>query len=830
MDGDTGVKDADIRAENESLKLEIERLHRELAQTSHEKIQSAQYGLVLLDEKQALQQRCDDLEAIYDTTKHELDILKEALAKVQTSQKVSTTTGIEQEESLLQETATKEASLTSSLQELEKELKQVRQELSRVLAEKERLQNENFEISKHGDVSDWERKNLRSELKDMKLREQRLLTDNNELEEENISLQKQVSSLRSSQVEFEGAKHEVRHLKEEVESLNAQLEELGSLRRIGEQQLEEALEALQSEREQKYALRRELDQRLTAESPVFHLDGLSFAGFRLGNSNQDESNRGEDEDGESGAPVLKQIEADFINQPMPEKVEGSTTCRPSTVGDLFSELHLTEIRKLEKQLEQLESEKGHLSGCLENAQLELEKFRAEPGSDQRLAVARLLGPIRALIALHGEDVSAECNENDMNDVTKLKKLLEKHEQRYRKAIQQIAVLQAELDGLGDAGSGGDSDSVLSSKLRDEIANLKNKVQDYEQLIAEIKDDLSIVSNATDATQTRLGSTQEELLAVSDDLAQLYHHVCTVNGETPSRVVLDHAKGSRIEDGETMGEDRLFLPAASTEDVPSVEKTPATDGLPIERLRTELFRTALLRENLIDPSQCATLGETLRDQVRHLRVAVETTMEMGRNRVPTIGDGTGSIEEEELQEQVIKLKSLLSTKREQIATLRAVLKANKRTAEVALTNLKSKYETEKAVVSETLSKQRHELKSLKEDAATFASLRAMFAARCEEYVAQLDDLQRQLAAAEDERKTLNSLLRMAIHQKLALTQRLEDMEMDRERSHLRRHTGGTPRRGPVQQGASTNQQQQQRGSPHHTSLPFFGYGSHQRRDY
>lgn len=818
MDGDAGAKDADVRAENESLKLEIERLHRELAQTSHEKIQSAQYGLVLLDEKQALQQRCDDLEAICDTTKHELDIVKEALAKVQTSQKVTTTTGIEQEESLLQETATKEASLTSSLQELEKELKQVRQELSRVLAERERLQNENFEISKHGDVSDWERKNLRSELKDMKLREQRLLTDNNELEEENISLQKQVSSLRSSQVEFEGAKHEVRHLKEEVESLNAQLEELGSLRRIGEQQLEEALEALQSEREQKYALRRELDQRLTAESPVFHLDGLSFAGFRLGNSNQDESNRGEDEDGESGAPVLKQIEADFINQPMAEKVEGSTTCRPSTVGDLLSELNLTEIRKLEKQVEQLESEKGHLSGCLEDAQLELEKFRAEPGSDQRLAVARLLGPIRALIALHGDDVGAECNENDTNDATKLKKLLEKHEQRYRKAIQQIATLQAELDGLGDSGAGGDSDSVLSSKLRDEIANLKNKVHDYEQLISDIKDDLNIVSNATDMTQTRLGSTQEELLAVSDDLAQLYHHVCTVNGETPSRVVLDHAKGSRIEDGETM---------ASTEDVPSTEKTPATDGLPIERLRTELFRAALLRENLLDPSQCVTLGETLRDQVRHLRVAVETTMEMGRNRVPTIGDGAGSIEEEELQEQVIKLKSLLSTKREQIATLRAVLKANKRTAEVALTNLKSKYETEKAVVSETLSKQRHELKSLKEDAATFASLRAMFAARCEEYVAQLDDLQRQLAAVEDERKTLNSLLRMAIHQKLALTQRLEDMEMDRERSHLRRHTG-TPRRGPAQQGASTNQQQQ-RGSPHHTSLPFFGYGSHQRRD-
>lgn len=49
-------------------------------------------------------------------------------------------------------------------------------------------------------------------------------------------------------------------------------------------------------------------------------------------------------------------------------------------------------------------------------------------------------------------------------------------------------------------------------------------------------------------------------------------------------------------------------------------------------------------------------------------------------LPTPGGLTES-EVQELQEQVIKLKSLLSTKREQIATLRTVLKANKQTAEV-----------------------------------------------------------------------------------------------------------------------------------------------------
>lgn len=51
-----------------------------------------------------------------------------------------------------------------------------------------------------------------------------------------------------------------------------------------------------------------------------------------------------------------------------------------------------------------------------------------------------------------------------------------------------------------------------------------------------------------------------------------------------------------------------------------------------------------------------------------------------------------------------------------------------TAELALSNLKTKYETEKSMVSETMVKLRNELKALKEDAATFSSLRVMFASR------------------------------------------------------------------------------------------------------
>lgn len=62
-------------------------------------------------------------------------------------------------------------------------------------------------------------------------------------------------------------------------------------------------------------------------------------------------------------------------------------------------------------------------------------------------------------------------------------------------------------------------------------------------------------------------------------------------------------------------------------------------------------------------------------------------------------------------------------------------------------------------------------------------------RCDQYVTQLDTMQKQLAAAEDEKKTLNSLLRMAIQQKLALTQRLEDLETP----HNSLSNSGSPRR-------------------------------------
>ena len=71
---------------------------------------------------------------------------------------------------------------------------------------------------------------------------------------------------------------------------------------------------------------------------------------------------------------------------------------------------------------------------------------------------------------------------------------------------------------------------------------------------------------------------------------------------------------------------------------------------------------------------------------------------------------------------------------------------------------------------------------------------MYSGRCEDLKTEADKLRLQLAAAEEEKKTLNQLLRLAVQQKLVLTQRLEDIEVDREIKNVRRTANANSARG------------------------------------
>ncbi|XP_035435756.1 protein bicaudal D isoform X2 [Spodoptera frugiperda] len=701
------------------LKAEIERLGRELDQASSEKIQSAQLGLVLLEEKSSLQQRCDELESLYENTKHELEITQEALMKLDTTQKVTTRSGIEQENALLNESAAMESSLTLQILELESESKQLRHELDRVVSERDRLLAESSELGQDKATRESERAALRAELREARQREQRLLVDIGDLEDENISLQKQVSALRSSQVEFEGLKHEVRQLREEAENARAMAEETAALRRIAERQLAEALEALQAEREAKFAAKKELDAHLSREA-AYNITNLAY------------SIRGMPEDGteDEGEPG------------------GSSSAElASAMGDhhadLFSEVHLHEISRLEKQLEQAHNENSQLQTSMRAAQVTAESESAAAAL-LRAGLTRAASRVSALHALHSDCAPIEDEKVDSGGVSaRAAKWLT----WWRVSGGELSGLAALLAELAAGAPGSDSAAALQ---RAQLAQLADRVAEAEVRCAALQADADLLRTLAGGAGRALSTAGPALLSAAETLAQIYHHVCAVNGTQPERVLLEHAGQGDAGAGEGRGAEAEALALAAGE----LEGLRAAAGV-------------------------ARSADTLLDQLTHLRTALDTALDSRNRHQPVMDSEERGAEVVELQEQVIKLKSLLSTKREQIATLRTVLKSNKNTAEVALANLKSKYETEKIIVTETMLKLRNELRLLKEDAATFSSLRAMFAARCEEYVTQVDELTQALAGAEDEKKTLNQLLRLAVQQKLALTQRLEELEVDRE---------------------------------------------------
>ncbi|KAM9753092.1 protein bicaudal D homolog 1 isoform 2-T2 [Menidia menidia] len=826
---------ARVESGADQYRAEVERLTLELAEANREKIRAAECGLAVLEENQALKHKYAELETDQETLRKELEQLQEAFGQAYSNQRKVAEDGESNEETLLRESASKEAYYVGRLLELQTEVTLSRSVASNAQAENERLTALVQDLRESNEILEQQRGRMREEIKECKFRETRLLQDYTELEEENITLQKLVSTLKQSQVEYEGLKHEIKVLEEETVLLNSQLEDALRLKEISEGQLEEALDALKSEREHKNNLRKELAHHISLSDSVYgagaHLaltvtgvEGLKFpedmAAAAVGavgagaapvaNGNPEDSNRCNGHHHHAG-PGLAKINGDYRAN---RKGEG-------LVPDLFSELSLSEMQKLKQQLLQVECEKAALLMNLQESQTQLQHAQGAL-SEQSERVRRLTERVNAVQHLNGDkelddpresekaDGSPSADERPDPDIHGFQVL----ECKYKVAVTEVIDLKAELKALKEKFNqavegqvdGHNDDRVQA--LSEQISHLERGFRDSRERAAGLEAELRAAALTATESQGMLNAAQDELVTFSEELAQLYHHVCLCNNETPNRVMLDYYRQGRgrlkgPEDPRALLSPRLArrLAAAAAacppdppgEATPSPADSPSHHGSPGRNHPGSPGVSVSpcpspgppdaggdLRK---EPMNIYNLNAIIRDQIKHLQRAVDRSLQLSRQRAaarelaPMLDK-----DKESCMEELLKLKSLLSTKREQIATLRLVLKANKQTAENALANLKSKYENEKAMVRETMMKLRNELKALKEDAATFSSLRAWFATRCDEYVIQLDEMQRQLAAAEDEKKTLNSLLRMAIQQKLALTQRLEDLEFDHEQTH------------------------------------------------
>ena len=226
--------------------------------------------------------------------------------------------------------------------------------------------------------------------------------------------------------------------------------------------------------------------------------------------------------------------------------------------------------------------------------------------------------------------------------------------------------------------------------------MTKQLLESEQKVAMLHSELASTSELAGGNRAAMAALQSQLSPLVDDVTTLAQHLCMaaglpVQGQALRNHGTDSGPSSLASDMPSLGSESSALMAM------------AAPGVNADSLVTQPTATLLL--------------QSLQEQVRILRRAAEAMVKPSANngaggKVEGSGEDASEADLAEHQEQIVKLKALLSTKREQIATLRTVVKANKQTAEVALANLKSKYETEKLIVSETMNKLRLELRILK----------------------------------------------------------------------------------------------------------------------
>ncbi|TNN08677.1 Protein bicaudal D isoform 2 [Schistosoma japonicum] len=790
--------------DGKSLEEENRQLKSALKVSMQEKYEAAEYGLTLLETNQQLKNQLDELSGKCEELDRELKITRKSLEEQNLMQRRLSIAGFQEEDDLVSESANRERVLRNQVHDLEVELKEVRLKYERQMAENDALHKRNVEQQSAHEDLEKQFRNLKSDIRDAKAKEVQILNEYDDLEAENLELQKTILSLKTSQVEFESVRHELKRLQEENDVIHVQLEEITRLKRMTEKSLEDALESLQIERDQRHNLRKELDSRIISDS-ISHLSDLR--NLSLANANKLNHHT------ENNTEYQKLDVNTSTNEPPGTDVknheENKANSKHPSPDDLLTELRTTEIAKYQAELAHVEAEKNELTRTLEITQRSLELATSEVSNKQE-RINGLLAQLDAIMSVKSEAdsefevrelesevqttvncknsmdescISVNChidenedpNTNANSDLKRLRRTLRLNENRYSVALRQIASMQHDLWRYHEREKL-DSRPELTSEecLKQELVRLQGIVEQRNEEIKTLQQKLSDNEQTVCTNYSKVCSITETYKQCLIVLIGIYSFVCSVIKVSPHKQVSYVADRFNIplrvdkdSSDNSIASDLVVADKPIDEHLGQECATKQTESA------TTTTTTSIIGSNFELLSEEANLHLTVVTQLRHL----VSTFNEKYSQISTQVPGRSSFDIEETQQQNLRLKSLLETKREQVHALRNVLRANKTTAETALANLKQKYEKEKINVSSTMQQLRNELKTLKEDAAIYASLRAVFAQRYDEYMTQLDEMQRKLSMAEEEKRTANTLLRLAIQQKLAVTQRLEELEVD-----------------------------------------------------
>lgn len=170
----------------------------------------------------------------------------------------------------------------------------------------------------------------------------------------------------------------------------------------------------------------------------------------------------------------------------------------------------------------------------------------------------------------------------------------------------------------------------AQELADKIRQcIKSSKQDQER-ISELEKEIGATRKVAVDSEGHLSVAQEELLAFSEELSNLYHHICVCNNLTPKRVTLDYYRDGARASGAGGGarrphlypqqnsqkkpraNDMFISKAAALQFMGEVDSAGASgDSATCPGSPTLDFR---------DPSNVRNLVAVIRCQIKHLRVS------------------------------------------------------------------------------------------------------------------------------------------------------------------------------------------------------------------
>lgn len=214
--------------------------------------------------------------------------------------------------------------------------------------------------------------------------------------------------------------------------------------------------------------------------------------------------------------------------------------------------------------------------------------------------------------------------------TKSKEVLEA---RMRSASEELLKLRDELSQAGTRYNSleqrykqeKDRWRAEAQELADKIRQcIKSSKQDQER-ISELEKEIGATRKVASDSEGHLSIAQEELLAFSEELSNLYHHICVCNNLTPKRVTLDYYRdGARASTRRShyvypqqnsqkkpRANDMFISKASALQFMGEVDSAGAsTDSPSCPGSPTLDFR---------DPSNVRNLVAVIRCQIKHLRV-------------------------------------------------------------------------------------------------------------------------------------------------------------------------------------------------------------------